>query len=77
MSWVGLATLGPFLGGVSVALFCVGVRNRLQEGSWSRFRYPRAWFGEGSGRVLDVNIDVFFVFSAHIVQDSMRQHKIA
>ena len=51
-SWAGLAALGPFLDGVSVALFRVGVRNRLQEGSWSRFRSPRAWFWEGPGRVL-------------------------
>ena len=45
--------------------------------SWLRFGVDLEGFWEGSGSFLDVKIDVFLVFAAHIVQDNMKQHKIA
>ena len=32
-------------------------------------------FGEGSGRALDVKIEVFLAFSAHIAQDNIARNR--
>ena len=65
--------LGHFLASSFKALLPRGSKRRprgLLDSIWEGF-------GEGFGRVLEVKIEVFLVFSAHIVQDDIRQHKIA
>ena len=55
-------TIPSFKGETSKA---EGLRG-AQELSWARFWVDLEGFGEGSGRILELKIDVFLAFSAHV-----------
>ena len=82
--WEGVATFLASLGAlfspwgvVKYMFFPMEGPRGGQEASWTRFGVDLERFWKGSGSLWDIKIDVFRVFAAHIVQDNMKQHKIA
>ena len=82
--WEGIATFLASLGAlfspwgvVKYMFFPMEGPRDGQEASWTRFGVDLEGFWEGSGNLLDIKIDVFLVFAAHIAQDNMKRHKIA